>query len=162
MTHTYFFQTHTLVESNCQTLDAWELAVRKVYEQHVLRLQKQAERAKHSIGGYCPSLPRIDKIVIHEAMRCTPLKELDGNCLLQFCFKQTFLHAVNMNFWAWHLADAHCGYQSCGDGFECVWSLWMLLVFQNNVQPQTVSDGWPRGRTSTTRSSGRKRQGKQS
>eukprot|EP00913_Durusdinium_trenchii_P013523 g12694.t1 len=40
-THTYFFQTHTLVESNCQTLDAWELAVRKVYEQHVLRLQKQ-------------------------------------------------------------------------------------------------------------------------
>ena len=34
-----------------ETLDAWELAVRKVYEQHVLRLQKQAAKIGKVVAG---------------------------------------------------------------------------------------------------------------
>ena len=39
------------VSRSRETLDAWELAVRKVYEQHVLRLQKQAAMPDGQVAG---------------------------------------------------------------------------------------------------------------
>jgi hypothetical protein len=39
------------VSRSRETLDAWELAVRKVYEQHVLRLQKQAAMSDGQVAG---------------------------------------------------------------------------------------------------------------